>query len=121
MDKVILLFLVVIFMSKRLKKTLKFNVINKIIYMVNRTPFLSQEKYHTEVAGKLKLWFVGFVFVALWWRWLFFLSFDVVSWRVKMCINTLDYKGVHLQNRNRIIQKTESSGEIEIRTQIQKC
>lgn len=38
-----------------------------------------------------------------------------------MCINTLDYKGVHLQNRNRIIQKTESSGEIEIRTQIQKC
>lgn len=67
MDKAILLFLVITFTSKRLKKTLKFNVINEIIYMVNRTPFLSQEKYYTEVAGELKLWFGGFMFVTLWW------------------------------------------------------
>lgn len=67
MDKVIMLLLVIIFTSKRLKKTLKFNVINKIIYMVTRTPFISQEKYYTEVAGKLKLWFEDFMFVALWW------------------------------------------------------
>lgn len=61
------MFLVIIFTSKRLKKTLKFNVINKIIYMVNRTPFLSQEEYYTEVAGELKSWFGGFLFVALRW------------------------------------------------------
>lgn len=52
----------------------------------------------------------------------FFLSFGAVFLRVKMYINNLQYKGnLHLQNRNRIIQKAETSGEIEIRTQIQKC
>lgn len=85
--------------------------------MVNRTPFFSQEKYHTEIAGKLKLWrfYVCCVVVVM----AFFLIFGVVFFRLKMCINNLEYKGV-LQNKNRIIRKTESSGKIEIRTQIQK-
>lgn len=85
--------------------------------MVNRTPFFSQEKYYTEIAGKLKLW--GFYVCCVVVVMAFFLSFGVVFFRLQMCINNLEYKGV-LQNKNRIIWKTESLAEIEIRTQIQK-